>query len=183
MSVVADAATTSATPSLLVEHRPWWRSRVTLTAAIVGVMLVCYFALKAEYPWPASLTWNALPTHLNDFQTWLVDQRNAENPSVVIRAFNGFADFLDSLVSWFTSFLGWMTWVGVTVAGVARLAALRRPARCLWALAAFVAFAASGLWVESMQTLALMLAAVGLSLAGRHPARRPRGALRPVRAR
>ena len=24
-------------PSLIVEHRPWWRSRVTLTAAIVGV--------------------------------------------------------------------------------------------------------------------------------------------------
>ena len=35
----------------------------------------------------------------------------------------------------------------------------------LWALAAFAAFAGSGLWVESMQTLALMLAAVGLSLA------------------
>ena len=29
MSVVADAATRSL-PSLLVEHRPWWRSRVTL---------------------------------------------------------------------------------------------------------------------------------------------------------
>src|SRR4029450_845833 len=50
VSVVADATTTTAAPSLLVEHRPWWRSRVTLTAAIVGVMLVCYFALKAEYP-------------------------------------------------------------------------------------------------------------------------------------
>ena len=89
-----------------------------LTAAIVGVMLVCYFALKAEYPWPASLTWNTLPTYLNDFQTWLVDQRNAESPSAVIRAFNGFAEFLDNLVNWFTSFLGWMTWIGVTVAGV-----------------------------------------------------------------
>jgi hypothetical protein len=100
VSVIADAAAASATPSLLVEHRPWWRSRVTLTAAIVGVMLVCYFALKAEYPWPASLTWNSLPTYLNDFQTWLVDQRNAESPSFVIRAFNGFAEFLNSLVEW-----------------------------------------------------------------------------------
>jgi glycine betaine/proline transport system permease protein len=164
VSVVADAATTSATPSLLVEHRPWWRSRVTLSAAIVGVMLVCYFALKAEYPWPASLTWNTLPTYLNDFQTWLVDSRNAEQPSLAIRAFNGFADFLDSLVTWFTSFLDWMTWVGVSVAGVLvslRFGGLRA---AVWALAAFVAFAASGLWVESMQTLALMLAAVGLSL-------------------
>ena len=108
MSVVADAASTSAAPSLLVEHRPWWRSRVTLTAAIVGVMLVCYFALKAEYPWPASLTWNSLPTYLNDFQTWLVDQRNADDPSVVIQAFNNFASFLDDLVSWLTRLFGWM---------------------------------------------------------------------------
>jgi glycine betaine/proline transport system permease protein len=153
----------TATP-LLVEHRPWWRSRVTLTGAIVGVMLVAYFGWKSQYPWPASLTWNELPTHLNDFQTWLVDQRNADHPGVVIRAFNGFADFLDSLVTWFTRFLGWMTWVGVTVAGV--LVSLRFGGKRagVWALAAFVAFAASGLWVESMQTLALMLAAVGLSL-------------------
>ena len=74
------------------------------------------------------LIWNALPTHLNDFQTWLVDQRNAESPSIVIRAFNGFANFLDDLVTWFTNFLGWMTWVGVTVAGVLDLAPLRRRA-------------------------------------------------------
>ena len=162
MSALTDIDVT-ATP-LLVEHRPWWRSRVTLTAAIVGVMLVCYLALKGEYLWPASLTWNELPTHLNDFQTWLLDQRNAESPNVVLRAFNGFASFLDDLVRWFTSFLGWMTWIGVTVAGV--LVALRFGGRraAVWALAAFASFALSGLWLESIQTLALMLAAVSLSL-------------------
>src|SRR6478736_1418422 len=140
----------AATP-LLVEHRPWWRSRVTLSAAIVGVMIVGYLMLKSEYPWPAGLTWNALPTHLNDFQTWLVDQRNTESPSVVIRAFNGFASFLDDLVTWFTDFLGWMTWVGVTVAGVVvslRFGGMRAG---IWALAAFATFALSGLWIESMQ--------------------------------
>ena len=84
------------------------------------------------------MTWNELPTHLNDFQTWLLDQRNAESPNVVLRAFNGFASFLDDLVRWFTSFLGWMTWIGVTVAGV--LVALRFGGRraAVWALAAFV---------------------------------------------
>ena len=82
MSALTDIDVT-ATP-LLIEHRPWWRSRVTLTAAIVGVMIVCLpRAASREYPWPAGLTWNVLPTHLNDFQTWLVDQRNAESPSVV----------------------------------------------------------------------------------------------------
>ena len=90
-----DAVAPRRAPSLVAEQG-------RLTAAIVGVMLVCYFALRREYPWPASLTWNTLPTYLNDFQTWLVDQRNAESPSVVIRAFNGFADFLDNLVTWFT---------------------------------------------------------------------------------
>jgi glycine betaine/proline transport system permease protein len=161
VTTVTDAPV--ATP-LLVEHRPWWRSRVTLTAAILGLMLLAYFGWKAEYPWPKGLVWNTLPTHLNDFQTWLVDNRNAESPSVVIRAFNGFANFLDDLVTWFTNFLGWMTWVGVTVAGV--LISLRfGGARAgIWAFAAFATFALSGLWLESMQTLALMLAAVGLSL-------------------
>ena len=56
MSALTDIDVT-ATP-LLVEHRPWWRSRVTLTGAIVGVMLVAYFGWKSQYPWPASLTWN-----------------------------------------------------------------------------------------------------------------------------
>src|SRR4029079_6505575 len=82
----------------------------------------------------------------------------------VIRAFNGFADFLDGLVNWFTSFLGWMTWVGVTVAGVLVSLRFGGVRAAVWALAAFAAFALSGLWLESMQTLALMLAAVSLSL-------------------
>jgi glycine betaine/proline transport system permease protein len=161
VSVVSDAATTS----VLVEHRPWWRSRVTLPAAIVGAMLVAYFGWKSQHPWPASLTWNTLPTHLNDFQTWLVDQRNAHSPSVFIRAFNGFANFLDSLVNWFTRFLGWMTWLGVSVAGVLVSVRFGGKRAAIWAPAAFITFGASGLWLESMQTLALMLAAVGLSLA------------------
>jgi glycine betaine/proline transport system permease protein len=161
VSVVSDAASTS----ILVEHRPWWRSRVTLPAAIVGAMLVAYFGWKSQHPWPASLTWNTLPTHLNDFQTWLVDQRNAHSPSVFIRAFNGFASFLDSLVNWFTRFLGWMTWLGVSVAGVLVSVRFGGKRAAIWAPAAFITFGASGLWLESMQTLALMLAAVGLSLA------------------
>jgi glycine betaine/proline transport system permease protein len=153
-----------ATTSLLLEHRPWWRSRVTLTAAILGVMLVCYFALESEYAWPGRLVWTAFPIHLNDFQTWLVDQRNAESPSAVIRTFNGFATFLDDLVSWVTRFCGWMTWIGTTIVGV--LVALRFGGvkAAIWALAAFATFALSGLWLESIQTLALMLTAVSLSL-------------------
>ena len=50
-----------------------------------------------------ALVWNELPTHLNDFQTWLVDQRNADSPEPRHPGFNGFATFLDDLVNWFTS--------------------------------------------------------------------------------
>src|SRR5262245_45501020 len=94
-TIVATAPTAASPSSLLHEHRPWWRSRVTLSAAILGVMLVCYLAVKAEYPWPGRLVWTEFPTHLNDFQTWLVDKRNADEPSVVLQALNNFASLLD----------------------------------------------------------------------------------------
>ena len=63
-----------------------------------------------------------------------------------------------------TDGLEWLTWVG-TLAGSAllvwRFGGLR-PA--LIVVAAWVSFALMGLWEESVQTLALMLAAVALSL-------------------
>jgi glycine betaine/proline transport system permease protein len=148
----------------VVSHAPWWRGKLVQVAVIVGVMWLAYRGWKSEYPWPATLTWNTLPTHLNDFQTWLVDQRNADSPSLVIGAFNGFANMLDGLVTRFDDLLDWMTWVGVTVAGVLISLRFGGVRAAIWALAAFITFAASGLWVESMQTLSLMLAAVGLSL-------------------
>ena len=165
MSTIVETAPSAASPSsLLHEHRPWWRSRVTLSAAILGVMLVCYFGVKSEYPWPGSLVWTELPTHLNDFQTWLVDQRNADEPSVVIQAFNNFASFLDDLVSWLIRFCGWMTWIGTAVVGVLVSLRFGGPKAAIWAIVAFATFALSGLWLESIQTLALMIAAVSLSL-------------------
>src|SRR4029453_11359872 len=111
------AAEAPVVPRLVVEHRPWWKSRGTLSAAIIGSMLVAFLGYKSQYRWPDRLVWTSLPTHLNDFQTWLLEQRNAQDPNIVFRAFNGFASFLDDLVGWFPRFLGWMTWVGTTVAG------------------------------------------------------------------
>jgi glycine betaine/proline transport system permease protein len=147
-----------------VVHRPWWRGRLVQAAAIVALMYLAYRLWRLEYPWPQWFVWNELPTHLNDFQTWLIDERNAEDPGFVLDAFNRFAEFLDDLVLWLTDLFGWLTWVGTVAAGVLvslRFGGLRGAA---WALAAFAAFAFSGLWVESIQTLALMLAAVSLSL-------------------
>ncbi len=147
-----------------VEHRPWWQRRSLLSAVIVAVMLILYFALRGEYPWPTSLQWNSLGPHLDSFQSWLIDQRNADHPNVIFRAFNGFATFLDDIVTWLTNLLQWMTWVGATVAAVAIVWRFGGIRAALWVLTAFFCFALFGLWEESIQTLALMLAAVLLSL-------------------
>ena len=57
-----------------------------------------------------------------------------------------------------------MTWVGTLAAGVLIVLRFGGWRAALIVLAAFVSFALMGLWEESIQTLALMLAAVSLSL-------------------
>src|SRR3990172_659353 len=148
----------------VLSHRPWRRGKLVQTAGIVALMYLAYRAWALGYPWPDRLTWNSLPAHIDDFQTWLLDERNAADPSLVFALFNGFATFVDNLVNWFDNLLLWLTWVGTTVTGT--LIALRFGGMraAVWVSAAFASFALMGLWEESMQTLALMLAAVGLSL-------------------
>jgi glycine betaine/proline transport system permease protein len=147
-----------------VTHRPWWRSRLLLSALVVAVWWVAYRALEGDYPWPASLVWSSLSASLDEFQVWLIDQRTAEDKSLVFAVFDGFRVFVDNLVGWLTRFLLWLTWIGATVAGTLvtwRFGGLRAG---VWAFSAFATFALLGLWEPSMETLALMLAAVSLSL-------------------
>ncbi|MDW8339450.1 MAG: ABC transporter permease subunit, partial [Thermoleophilia bacterium] len=164
------AETVAARP---VSHRPWWRGRLVGVAVVVGLMLVAYRlgvakdangVTIARFPWPEGLVWNAFPAHLDAFQTWLLDRRNVEDPSLVFAIFNGFATLVDSLVSWLDRFLLWLTWAGAAVAGT--LAALRFGGvrAATWVAGALASFALMGLWEESLQTIALMLAAVALSL-------------------
>jgi glycine betaine/proline transport system permease protein len=127
-------------------------------------MYVAYRIWALDYSWPSSLEWNALPGHLDDFQTWLADRRNAEEQSFVFSVFDGFATFVDNLVGWFDRFLLWLTWVGTTAAGTLLAVRFGGWRAALWIGGAFASFALLGLWGESMQTLALVLAAVGLSL-------------------
>ncbi|MDQ2966787.1 MAG: ABC transporter permease subunit [Actinomycetota bacterium] len=158
---VAPAAVRLAVPA----PRPWWRGRAGLVVAVALGMLIAFYGWRNQVLWPASLTWNTLAHHLDSFQTWLSDHRNVPHPSVFFRAFNGFAGFLDNIVGWLTSFFFKLTWVGTTVLGV--LVVLRFGGRraALVVLAAFVAFAAMGLWEPSMRTFALTCASVALSLA------------------
>src|SRR5207253_8622586 len=113
--------------------------------------------------------WKSLAGYLDRFQAWLSDNRNVANPNFAFVVFNGFATFLDDLVSWLTSLFHQLTWAGTTVLGtlvVLRFGGLRA---ALGVLAAFASFAAMRLWEQSIETFALMLSAVALSLDVRLP--------------
>jgi glycine betaine/proline transport system permease protein len=160
---VAVASGTVAAPALAApSHR--WTGRAGQSALVVVLMLVGYAIGKTEYPWPDALVWTALPGHLNDFQGWLIDQRASTNPNAIFAIFDAVRAFADWLVQAFLDVFEWLTWVGTLAASV--LIVLRfggwRPA--LVVFAAFASFALMGLWEPSIQTLALMSAAVSLSL-------------------
>jgi glycine betaine/proline transport system permease protein len=149
----------------VVSHVPWWRGKLVQVGAIVAVMWLAHRGWKSEYPWPNELVWNKLQFDLDEIQTWLIDKRLEGGGGLVFTLFDGFRVFVDNLVTWFNDLIIWFTWIGTTVAGTLlawRFGGLRAGA---WALAAFASFAVSGLWAESIETLALMLAAVGLSIA------------------
>jgi glycine betaine/proline transport system permease protein len=145
--------------------QPWWRGKPGLVVAVVVGMLIAYFGWKSAVPWPGGLTWQSLSHHLDNFQTWLSDRRNVPHPSVFFVVFNGVATFLDNIVGWLTSFFFKLTWVGTTALGTAIVLRFGGRRAALGTLAAFVSFAALGVWEASMRTFALTLASVALSLA------------------
>ncbi len=161
MASIAEPVLT-ATP--VVVHRPWWRGKLVQVAGIVALMYVASRMWALEYPWPSSLVWTELPFHLDDFQIWLLDERGKTDQGIVFTVFEAFSNSIDRFVEWFTRFLLWMTWLGTTIAGVALVLRFGGVRAALLTLFAFATFALTGLWEESMQTLALMLVAVALSL-------------------
>src|SRR5215208_843071 len=142
-----------------------WTSRPAQVGAIVALMLVGYFVLKGEYPWPASLTWSDLPAEIDKAQDWLLEQRTAENPNIFFAILDGFRAFADWLVTALLNFFEWLTWVGTIAAGALFVWRFGGWRAGLIVFGAFVSFALMGLGEESIQTLALMTAAVLLSLA------------------
>jgi glycine betaine/proline transport system permease protein len=141
-----------------------WRSRPAQVLGVLVLMLLCYAVARGDFPWPTSLVWSALPDELDDFQGWLIEQRSAADPNVIFSILDAFRAIAEWTVNAFTDALLWMTWLGVTVTGtliVARFGGMRAG---LIVFAAFASFALMGLWEPSIQTLALMLAAVAFSL-------------------
>jgi glycine betaine/proline transport system permease protein len=142
-----------------------WRSRPVQVAVIVAFMVIAFAALRDEFPWPVSLTWVELPVKLDDLQNWLLDQRTAADPNIIFAILDGFRALAEWLVGAIEDVLLWLTWVGTLAASVLIVLRFGGWRAALIVAAAFVSFALMGLWEESIQTLALMLAAVSLSLA------------------
>src|SRR5829696_4770469 len=142
-----------------------WRSRPAQVGAIVLGMIVAYFLLKGDYPWPSSLIWHQLPSEIDKAQDWLLEQRTAENPNIFFAILDGFRALADWLVTALLDFFEWLTWPGIIAAGTLFVWRFGGWRAGLIVLGAFVSFALMGLWEESIQTLALMTAAVLLSLA------------------
>jgi glycine betaine/proline transport system permease protein len=141
-----------------------FRGRGAQVAALVALMVIAYFFFKGEYPWPSSLVWAELPGKLDNAQDWLLEQRTeGSNPFfALLDAFRAFADWL---VTALLDALLWLTWVGTMAAGTLIVLRYGGWRAALIVLGAFVSFALMGLWEQSVQTLALMSAAVLISLA------------------
>ena len=157
-------ATERVTAAAVEPPQPWWRSRLGRVAAIVAAMLAVFLLLRRDFPWPASLSWNTLGRELDDFQGWLIEQRSSADQNLLFAIFDGFRLFVDDLVTWLNDLLLGMTWVGMAAAGVLIILRFGGWRAALIVLGAFASFALMGLWEESVQTLALMLTAVALSL-------------------
>jgi glycine betaine/proline transport system permease protein len=143
---------------------PWWRGKRGAVVLVVLGMVIAFLGWKNQAHWPAVLTWNSLTPHLDRFQVWLSDNRNVPHPNLAFSIFNSFANFLDHLVAWLTSFFHKLTWAGTVALGTLVVLRFGGWRAALGVLAAFASFAALGLWEESVETFALMLAAVSLSL-------------------
>jgi len=159
------ASTIAATPGIVLEHRPWWRSRSTIVGAIVAVMVICHLTLSRTLSWPDSLVWHSLNHYLDNMQNWLAAESAKTHPNFAYRLIHWISSGLDALVRWLYHLLSkWLTWPGTTL--LAGLLAWRFGGRRAGVImvASFASFAALGLWDDSMQTLALMLVAVAFSL-------------------
>jgi glycine betaine/proline transport system permease protein len=140
-----------------------FRGRGAQAVGIVAVLVLGYILFKNEYSVPAWLTWDQLPAKLDDAQVWLLDQRTeGSNPFFAI--LDGFRAFCDWLVTALLNVLEWLTWVGTLAASTLIVLRFGGVRAAVITFLAFVSFALLGLWEESMQTLALMTAAVSISI-------------------
>ena len=143
-------------------HRHLRVGRPLLVVLVIAVMVVLYPLLRNQSPWPSGLTY-ALNARLDEVYNWIVN--NQGSSWIYVYFLNQISSFLNWLVTSSTDLLNGMTFIGVGLAltGIAvRWCGWRAS---LVVLGALLSFGIMGLWAESMQTLALMVASVIVSLA------------------
>jgi glycine betaine/proline transport system permease protein len=143
-------------------HRQLRVGRPLLVVLVIAIMVVLYPLLRNRSPWPSGFTY-ALNARLDEVYNWIVN--NQGSSWIYVYFLNQISSFLNWLVTSSTDLLNGMTFVGVGLAltGIAvRWCGWRAS---LVVLGALLAFGIMGLWAESMQTLALMVASVIVSLA------------------
>ncbi|MDQ3660488.1 MAG: ABC transporter permease subunit [Actinomycetota bacterium] len=154
--------------SAVTTARPAIRARVpqlgrsAQVGVVLAVLLVLFILLEDQFPWPTSLIY-PLSKRLDTLYEWIVDNQNSH--WLFLYFFNHIANFLDLLVFYLNAALIWLSWMGVIA--VATLVTLRWSGWriAVLVLCSFLSFGLLGVWEESMETLALMLAAVLVSLA------------------
>jgi glycine betaine/proline transport system permease protein len=140
-----------------------FRGRGAQVTGLLALMIVGYLLWKNEFSFPGSLTWDELPRKLDDAQEWLLEQRT-EGSNPFFALLDAFRAACDWLVTALLNFFEWLTWVGVFAASTLIVLRYGGWRAALVVFGAFVSFALLGLWEESIQTLALMSAAVSISI-------------------
>jgi len=146
-----------------VGRRFAWSSwqRVAAVAAVLGVAVV-YVAFRGQYALPHDDDAGVFRA-LNAVRDWVDDNRNSS--PVFLFFVNQIRLGAGTLFDTLQAVLQGMGWLGVTAAVGALALVLAGWRTALLAVAGFLAFGILGLWEESIDTLALTLTAVLLSLA------------------
>jgi glycine betaine/proline transport system permease protein len=130
-------------------------------AGVVVVLVVLYVVFRDR--WVLAHDDGAAPFQfLNDVRDWVNDNRNSS--PIFVYFFNYLSIGIGDLVSAFQTVLHGMGWIGTTAAVGAIGWVLSGWRIGLTAVAGFLAFGVLGLWNESVDTLALTVAAVLASL-------------------
>ncbi|MGQ4267350.1 ABC transporter permease [Nocardiopsis changdeensis] len=177
MAVTTPAGGAGASDPMLRERagRPRASARRDPAAALRSpwVLAPAVFAVLVAGYWAARLAWGGGPgfptgtgerfmAWLDGIYAWIVVNRN-DSP-LFLYFFNYISVGLGSAVVLINRFLEFLTWPGVTVLGTIvawRVAGWRI---ALLVLATFGVFALTGLWDESMRTLALIITSVSIAL-------------------
>ncbi|WP_446725041.1 ABC transporter permease [Nocardiopsis sp. N85] len=138
---------------------PWFQALLVIIVLVVGYVIARSLGIGGGFP---GTTGERFMAWLDGIYAWIVVNRN-DSP-LFLYFFNYVSVGLGSAVVLIDRLLGLLTWPGVTVIGV--LAAWRVAGWrvALLVLVTFGVFALTGLWDESMTTLALIITSVSIAL-------------------